>query len=374
MPRFLRFALIGALALSLTLVTANERAQVADATPCAPRIGPGIPPPANVPSGIPGLHAYWYGQSGYPTLCAGDTASAVVAYYNAGSVGWGLWPAEGAVSLGTSGPQQDQASILGGNATHASIQTRWSEYNRPAVQPASWVGPGQVAWFQFTVKAPATPGTYRLYLRPLIEGQQWLEDFGVYWDVTVLATTTTRQRVSIQSVDRAADVFVADGATYHYDSNDGFELGDGTLSFDEFERTLAPGVVIDVRYESTAAERSAFNIYDAPFYGKPIVSATLGNFDRGAANDDVALGLAAPASGEPQYGYNIQRASVAAATTSCGPTSGNYDYGWQFWQAVRPDTYFDGDVGPGTYCYRATPTGGVGNFAYTAPVRIPATP
>ena len=38
---------------------------------------------------------------------------------------------------------------------------------------------------QFGVKAPQTPGTYRLYLRPLIEGAQWLEDYGVFWLVTV---------------------------------------------------------------------------------------------------------------------------------------------------------------------------------------------
>src|SRR5712692_5548142 len=51
-------------------------------------VGPGIAPPARVPSGIPGFHASWYGQSGYPTLCPGERSSAVVAYYNSGSRGW----------------------------------------------------------------------------------------------------------------------------------------------------------------------------------------------------------------------------------------------------------------------------------------------
>jgi len=51
----------------------------------------------------------------------------------------------------------------------------------------SYVGPGQIAWFQFTVRAPLQPGIYRLSLRPLLEGQQWLEDYGVYWYVTVKA-------------------------------------------------------------------------------------------------------------------------------------------------------------------------------------------
>jgi hypothetical protein len=36
------------------------------------------------------------------------------------------------------------------------------------------------------VMAPATPGTYRLHVRPLIEGAQWMEDYGVFWQITVL--------------------------------------------------------------------------------------------------------------------------------------------------------------------------------------------
>ena len=53
------------------------------------------------------------------------------------------------------------------------------------MQPAAYVGPGQVAWFQFTVKAPSVPGTYRLSIRTLVEGAQWMEDYGVFWYVTV---------------------------------------------------------------------------------------------------------------------------------------------------------------------------------------------
>src|SRR5207247_1616789 len=52
------------------------------AAPCTSSSGPGIAPPARVPSGIPGFHAAWYGQSGYPTLCPGERSTAVVAFYN----------------------------------------------------------------------------------------------------------------------------------------------------------------------------------------------------------------------------------------------------------------------------------------------------
>ena len=156
-------------------------------TTCAPSLGPSIPPPANVESGIPGFHAAWYGQSGYPTLCPGQVSTATVAFYNAGSAGW-LANAMGQVAyLGTWSPEpgQDKPSPLGGDGTLGTPNTSWPRYNRIAMQPSQWVGPTQVSWFQFTIQAPTVRGTYRLYIRPLIEGAAWLEDFGVYWVVTV---------------------------------------------------------------------------------------------------------------------------------------------------------------------------------------------
>jgi hypothetical protein len=155
--------------------------------PCVASVGPGIPPPKSVPSGLPGFHAAWYGQSGYATLCAGERATAVVAFYNSGSRGWVAGRMGEAAYLGTWSPEpgQDRASMLGGDGTFGSPNTAWPRYNRVAVQPADYVGPGQVAWFQFTIQAPSTPGTYRLAIRPLIEGAQWMEDYGVFWYVTV---------------------------------------------------------------------------------------------------------------------------------------------------------------------------------------------
>ena len=154
---------------------------------CTGSVGPGIPPPANVPSGVRGFHTSWYGQSGYPTLCPGETSTAVVAFKNSGSFGWVLGRMGEVAYLGTWGPEpgQDKATPLGGDGQLGTPATGWPRYNRIAAQPADYVGPGQVSWFQFTIQAPATPGTYRLYLRPLIEGAQWMEDYGVYWVVTV---------------------------------------------------------------------------------------------------------------------------------------------------------------------------------------------
>src|SRR5258708_32090083 len=85
-----------------------------------------------------------------------------------------------------SDPGQDAPSIVGGDGAFGSPATGWPRYNRRALQPAPYVGPGQVAWFRFTVQAPAAPGIYRVAIRPLVEGAQWLEDYGVFWQVTVL--------------------------------------------------------------------------------------------------------------------------------------------------------------------------------------------
>ena len=154
---------------------------------CTSTVGPGIPPPVRVPSGVPGFHTQWYGQSGYPTLCAGDQSTAVVAYINTGSRGWVQGRLGEVAYLGTWDPVpgQDRPSTIGGDGQLGSPNTAWPRYNRVALQPAAYVGPNQVAWFQFTIQAPTTPGTYRLYIRPLVEGAQWMEDYGVFWYVTV---------------------------------------------------------------------------------------------------------------------------------------------------------------------------------------------
>jgi hypothetical protein len=163
-----------------------EPVQAAAAT-CTSSVGPGIPPPASVPSGLEGFHAAWYGQSGYPTLCPGQRSTATVAYYNSGSRGWLSGRMGEMAFLGTWNPTpgQDRASALGGDGTNGSPATGRPRVNRVAAHPASWVGPNQIAWFQFTIQAPTTPGSYRLYIRPLIEGAIWMEDVGVYWQVTV---------------------------------------------------------------------------------------------------------------------------------------------------------------------------------------------
>jgi peptidoglycan/xylan/chitin deacetylase (PgdA/CDA1 family) len=214
---------VASLALVLSLVLTSfaavpaSAALPADISPgnaaetCTDSVGPGIAAPASVATGISGYHAAFYGQSGYSTLCPGHTSVATVAFMNTGTLGWFAGSMGKAAFLGTAGPEpgQDKPSALGG------VDTGWPAANRISSQSADYVGPGQVSWFQFTVRAPMNPGIYRLALRPLIEGTQWLEDFSVFWYVTV-PDTSTAATVPVTPVSAVAPVITAAPARTYF--------------------------------------------------------------------------------------------------------------------------------------------------------------
>lgn len=192
--RLLSLAVCGALlaavaipgpALATHIVSARPSA--AQASGCASSVGPGIPPPQGVATGLPGYRSAWYGQSGYARMCPYQQMAFTVAFLNTGALGWYGGVMGQSAYLGTWGPEpgQDRASPLGGDGTQGTPNTGWPRVDRIAAQPDPYVGPGQVAWFRFTLQAPKDPGWYRLHLRPLVEGAQWLDDQGIYWEVVV---------------------------------------------------------------------------------------------------------------------------------------------------------------------------------------------
>ena len=184
---------VTALALALIGVPASPRAaQAAELAPttaptpvvpagpaqpqttCTDTVAPGVAPVAAT-TGLTGAHAALYARSGFPTLCPGSRTTVTIAFQNTGSLGW-----YGNAALGTWGPEpgQDRASALA---------VGWPTGNRAAIQTTPYVGPSQVMWFQFSIEAPRTPGAYKLGLRPVLEGQQWLEDPGLTFYVLVKA-------------------------------------------------------------------------------------------------------------------------------------------------------------------------------------------
>lgn len=119
-----------------------------------------------------GFHSAFSGQSPDLTLARGQSATLVLALRNTGYRGWYAGSPGQQANLGTSAPLD-------------SVHPEFGVGSRLATQSTSYVGPGQVGWFQFTITAPSAPGTYQLNARGVIDGATWLEDAGVYWTITV---------------------------------------------------------------------------------------------------------------------------------------------------------------------------------------------
>lgn len=139
----------------------------------------GVPPPVPGTSGssaIPGLHSAWVGQTAYPSLSPGSTGLATLRFRNTGTQPW---------IVGVPGLQAN-LGVVGDSLRYAELGMTggWLSENRLATSAESVVAPGDIGTFTFPVRAPSTPGTYRLDLALVIDGVTWLEDQGVYVLVT----------------------------------------------------------------------------------------------------------------------------------------------------------------------------------------------
>lgn len=131
------------------------------------------PSPTPVPSPPPAeaLSSQWVSQSGYPGITVRGTATITVVFRNTGTAEW---------RQGT--PSEIRLGIIGG--FDPSMASDWPYPERPAVQARPVVRPGELATFTFEVRG-TRPGTFRLRLRPVVDGVAWLNDEGVYVDVDV---------------------------------------------------------------------------------------------------------------------------------------------------------------------------------------------
>lgn len=123
-----------------------------------------------------GFHSAFEGQSPNLTLSPGQTGTFVLALRNTGYRGWYHGSPGQQAFIGTNDPL---------DAPRSDIAQGWVNASRPATTSTAYVGPGQTGWFQFQVRAPQTPGVYRLAVRGVVDGATWLEDAGVYWTITV---------------------------------------------------------------------------------------------------------------------------------------------------------------------------------------------
>jgi len=135
--------------------------------------------PTPVPTVTPtvsGLHGQWRDQSPYPFLAPGAVATVTMRFQNTGSVPWQVGTSDRQVNLGVS---NDSLAF-----SRLGMASGWLSPNRLATTQEPSVPPGAVGTFRFDVRAPATPGSYRIGLRLVVDGVAWLDDQGVYLVVT----------------------------------------------------------------------------------------------------------------------------------------------------------------------------------------------
>ena len=123
-----------------------------------------------------GFHSAWVSQSAYPTLQPGQTSPPLnVVFRNTGTQTW---------TKGVLG-QEARLGINLDDAQWAPLAVNWPFTTRVAAQTETTVAPGATTTFAFQVRAPQTPGTYSLHLRPVVDGAWWMEDQGVFLTITV---------------------------------------------------------------------------------------------------------------------------------------------------------------------------------------------
>jgi hypothetical protein len=111
--------------------------------------------------------------SNTPTVAPGGTIYMRIKARNMGNQTWN----QSFMHLGGSGPM-DRASQFYDSGS-------WLSNTRPAQMVESSVAPGSIGTFDFTMKAPATAGTYKEYFNLVAEGHTWLNDLGLFFTINV---------------------------------------------------------------------------------------------------------------------------------------------------------------------------------------------
>ncbi len=117
----------------------------------------------------------WHSQSDYPALQPLEITTVWLKFKNEGTATW-YNSGDNPVRLGTS-HDIDRSSVF--------YKHTWLSENRPAKLKESKVEPGEVGTFSFYLKAPETPGIYKEFFQPVVEGITWLEDWGVFLEIDV---------------------------------------------------------------------------------------------------------------------------------------------------------------------------------------------
>jgi len=133
-----------------------------------------------VPTPTPAFSYSHVSQNGYPGLIKGWSYRFVLIVRNTGSATWN----RNVVHLGTS-HNKDRISPFTREA-RGSSPSGWTSPNRIKMQESS-VAPGHNATFIFHMRNDGlSPGTYREYFQVVADGVGWMQDYGIYWDVSAI--------------------------------------------------------------------------------------------------------------------------------------------------------------------------------------------
>ncbi|HRY59812.1 MAG TPA: trypsin-like peptidase domain-containing protein [Patescibacteria group bacterium] len=123
-------------------------------------------------------------QSPYPsTLKTGELTNVSIEIKNIGTSAW-LNNGNKIVRLGSG--SQYGSSVQQKDYPSEFVNNNWLSPNRPAALNQSQINPGDIATFQFDIKAPSNPGIYKAYFTPVVDGLTWMKDIGIYWQIEVL--------------------------------------------------------------------------------------------------------------------------------------------------------------------------------------------
>ena len=121
------------------------------------------------------FHATLTARPGDPSVTVGQMATVSLVFKNSGTATWAKGtPTE--IHLGAK--DNDQTLSTNGMAVG------WPWPDRPAIQQEPAVRPGENVTFTFQVKG-VKAGTYKLALRPVVDGVTWLEDPNLTITITV---------------------------------------------------------------------------------------------------------------------------------------------------------------------------------------------
>lgn len=167
--------------------TGGSSTTVNVSAPDPPPPPPDDPPPPPPPgSGCPWVvdEADFVSQQNIPSsMAAGTRATVSVTFKNTGAT---TWTAGAGYKLGFTNPQDE--NVWGTSSS-------WP--GRVLLAPGESVSPCQSKTFSFTIRAPATEGTYNFQWRMLQEGVQW---FG-HWTPNVVIDVTAPNCYSDESIE-----------------------------------------------------------------------------------------------------------------------------------------------------------------------------